>query len=89
MVINPVEWVIIVYVVLQYLTAAVKSMNPPRKDYGAYLFWYRFLRQSMNIADDLFEKKFHMPMPRIVDETASQTESKIETAVTKTTTTGS
>jgi hypothetical protein len=93
MVLNPVEWVLMAGLVLQTLTAAVTSMNKPRKDYGAYLFWYRFCRQMMNIADEQFEKRFHMPMPRIVDESATQTvttpTTQIETAVSKTTTTTS
>ena len=88
---NPVEWVLLAGVFLQTLTAAVNSMNEPRKDYGTYLFFYRFLRQMMNIADETFEKKFNIAMPRVVDETAIQKvitpTSSTETAVTKTTTT--
>jgi len=75
--------------VMQVLTAAVQSMNTPRKDYGAYLFFWKFLRQTMNIADETFEKRFNMAMPR-VNETAIQKvttpNSVTETAVTKTTT---
>lgn len=91
MVISTFDWVLLAALALQELTAAVKSMNVPQKSSGAYCFWYKFLRQSMNIADETFEKKFNITMPRVVDETAIQKvitpTSSTETAVTKTTTT--
>jgi hypothetical protein len=93
MVINPFEWILLTGGILQALSAAVSSMSKPKKEDGIYAFWYRFLHLEINNVSSYFEHKYNIAMPRVVDETALQTvttpESKIETAVTKTTTTAS
>jgi hypothetical protein len=74
---------------LQTISAAVSAMNKPKKDYGAYLYMYRFLHQMTNSLDSWFESKFNVAMPRVVDETAVQKittpSTTTEIAVTKTT----
>lgn len=92
MVLTPLEWVMMGAWGLQTLSAAVSAMPKPKRE-GVYSFFYIFLHQITNSLDAAFEKKFGIVMPRVVDESAKQTvttpESKIETAVSKTTTTTS
>lgn len=90
MTINALDWMFIAAGVLQTLTAAANSMNPPRKNYGAYYFWFKFSRQMMNLADQQFESKFKITMPRVTDETATvatsstQSQTQIESTVSRT-----
>lgn len=79
--------------ILQTATAAIGSMSKPKRDTGAYAYWYRFLRKFSSLADDAYEQKFGGHLPRVVDETATTHSvttpegQVVESAVSSTTTT--
>ena len=89
MVVNPFEWVLITAGLLQALAAAVASLSKPKRDDGFYAFIYRFLHLEVNQLNAYFEHKYNIAMPVVVDASVPTPEYKIETAVTKTTTTAS
>lgn len=70
MIITGIEQMLIGAWALQTLSAAVSAMGKPKKDYGAYLYLYKFAHSITNNLDSWFEQKFNVVMPRVTDETA-------------------
>jgi hypothetical protein len=89
MFVTGIEQMLMGVMALQTLTALVGSMSKPKREDGFYAYWYRFFHVWTNMIDAYFEKKYDMPMPRVVDESLNQRiatpDSVTEIAVTKTT----
>lgn len=87
---TPIEYVLAGMWILQTVSAAVSAMPKPHKE-GWYSWFYKFTHQLTNNLDQWFEQKYDMAMPRVTDESATQTittpDSKTETSVSKVTTT--
>lgn len=81
MVVTPLEYMMAGMWILQTISSLVSSMNKPKRNDGAYLFFYKFSHSMTNNLDAWFEHKFDVNMPRVVDETATQSVATTSTEI--------